>query len=138
LAIARWISSVLETAGGVAQRVSELQVDPSLIAAAIIAGTGTSIVAAWIPARNAARVDPVKALQKGKYQVLSAGENRRRRWMALAAFVVSITCLFFPYSRLVFYTGYLLMMVAGLLLTPALTLLLSKALRPLLKLALPA
>jgi hypothetical protein len=31
-----------------------------------------------IPARNAARVDPVQALQKGKYQVLSAGESRLR------------------------------------------------------------
>ena len=38
----------------------------------------TSIVAAAIPARSAARVDPVQALQKGKYQVLSAGENRLR------------------------------------------------------------
>jgi len=136
--IAQYISAVLEVTGGVAQRVMELDIDPMIVTAGIVIGVGTSIFAAWIPARNASRVDPVKALQKGKYQVLSAGENRRRRWMALAAFVVSITCLFFPYSRLVFYTGYLLMMVAGLLLTPALTLLLSKALRPLLKRALPA
>src|SRR5438874_5387752 len=136
--IARYISVVLEATGGVAQRVTELDIDPMLVAAGIVIGVGTSIFAAWIPARNASRVDPVRALQKGKYQVLSAGENRRRRWMALAAFVVSITCLFFPYSKVVFYTGYLLMMAAGLLLTPALTLLLSKALRPLLKRVLPA
>ncbi len=44
-------------------------------------GIATSMVAAFIPARNAARVDPVQALQKGKYQVLSAGESRvRARW----------------------------------------------------------
>ena len=42
-------------------------------------GVVTSMLAAWIPARNAARVEPVQALQKGKYQVLSAGENRVRR-----------------------------------------------------------
>src|SRR5438093_7844016 len=89
LVIAQWISSVLETAGGGAQRVTELQVDASLIALAIVAGTGTSVLAAWVPARNAARVDPVQALQKGKYQVLSVGENRRRRWLALAALLIS-------------------------------------------------
>ena len=138
LVIARWISSVLETAGGVAQRVTELQVDPTLIAVGIITGTGTSVVAAWIPARNAARVDPVQALQKGKYQVLSAGENRRRRWMALAAFLMASACLFFSDSKPFFYTGYILMIGAGLLLAPALTLLLSKTLRPILKRLLPA
>jgi putative ABC transport system permease protein len=138
LAIARYISVVLEAVGGVAQRVTELEVDPVLITAGVVIGIGTSIVAAWIPSRNAARVDPVQALQKGKYQVLSAGENRRRRWMALAAFVTSVTCLFFSYSKLIFYTGYVLIIVAGLLLTPALTLLLSKALRPILKRLLPA
>src|SRR5256884_340702 len=138
LGIARWISSVLETAGGVAQRVSELQVDASLIALAIVAGTGTSVLAAWVPARNAARVDPVQALQKGKYQVLSVGENRRRRWLALAAFLIASVCLFFSYSKPFFYTGYVLMIGAGLLLAPALTLLLSKTLRPILKRILPA
>src|SRR5205823_5551361 len=77
LGIARYMSAVMETAGGVAQRVTELQIDPALMGAGILIGVATSIVAAWIPARNAARVDPVKALQKGKYQVLSFGENRR-------------------------------------------------------------
>ena len=39
-------------------------------------GMVTSMVAALIPARNAARVEPMQALQKGRYQVLGAGENR--------------------------------------------------------------
>jgi putative ABC transport system permease protein len=137
-AIARYISAVLEAVGGVAQRVTELEVDPALIAAGVVIGVVTSVFAAWIPARSAARVDPVQALQKGKYQVLSVGENRRRRWMALAAFAASVTCLFFSYSKPLFYGGYVLMMVAGLLLAPALTLLLSKAFRPILKRLLPA
>ncbi len=51
-------------------------------AAALAIGVATSIVAALVPARNAARVDPVQALQKGKYQVLSAGENRVRGVLA--------------------------------------------------------
>src|SRR5881409_1986544 len=69
-AIAQYMSAVMEQAGGVAQRVTELEIDPSLVAIGIVIGLGTSILAAWIPARNAAGVDPVHALQKGKYQVL--------------------------------------------------------------------
>src|SRR5207302_11451041 len=138
LGIARYMSAVMETAGGVAQRVTELQIDPVLMAAGILIGVATSIFAAWIPARNAARVDPVKALQKGKYQVLSFGENRRRRWMAAAAFLIATVCLFFSSSKPFFYSGYILMMGAGLLLAPAFTLLLSTALRPILKRLLPA
>ena len=51
---------------------------PGCSALALVIGVATSIVAALIPARKAARVDPVQALQKGKYQVLSAGESRIR------------------------------------------------------------
>src|SRR6266700_7273725 len=136
--LAAYMSTVLEQAAGVARRVTEVAVDPMLIAAGIVVGLGTSVFAAWIPARSAARVDPVQALQKGKYQVLSAGENRRRRWMALAAGLMSLGCLFISYSKPFFYAGYILMIVTGLLLAPALTLLLSKILRPILKWLLPA
>jgi putative ABC transport system permease protein len=125
MAVARYMSVLMEQAGGVAQRVTELSVDPGLVAIGLAIGLGTSMFAAWIPARNAARVDPVRALQKGKYQVLSAGENRRRRWMAAACFVVSAVCLLSE-SKFFFYTGYALMIVTGLLLAPALTLVLSK------------
>src|SRR5438132_12883978 len=113
LAIARYLSVVLEAVGGIAQRVTELDVDPVLITAGIVIGILTSIVAAWIPSRSAARVDPVQALQKGKYQILSAGENRRRRWMAVATFVASITCLFFSSSKWIFYAGYVSIIAAG-------------------------
>src|SRR5207245_10753600 len=115
-----------------------LEVDPTLIAAGVMAGITTSVVAAWIPARNAARVDPVQALQKGKYQVLAMGENRRRRWMALTAFLIASVCLLLSDSKPLFYTGYVAMMGAGLLLAPALTLFLSKGLRPVLRRLLPA
>jgi len=37
-----------------------------------------------IPARAAASVDPVKALQKGRNQALGEGESRLRRWVAFA------------------------------------------------------
>src|SRR5207249_9288088 len=111
-------------------------------------GIATSIVAALIPARNAARVDPVQALQKGKYQVLSAGENRLRVLLAMTLGAFSLACLVLPAaverlvpdalvraagSRTVFYTGYLLMVVVALLLSPLLSLALARAIRPILR-----
>src|SRR5436190_15049475 len=69
--ITTYMSAILEQTTGFAQRVSELAIDPTLIAVGMVVGVGTSIFAAWLPARSAARVDPVQALQKGKYQVLS-------------------------------------------------------------------
>jgi putative ABC transport system permease protein len=137
LAVARYISVILEQAGGVAQRVTQVDINPPLVAAGMIAGVGTSILGAWIPARNAARVDPIKALQKGIYQVPSSGENRRRRRTALVFVGLSVLCLLFPHATPVFYAGYILMILAGLLLTPTMTLWLSKAGRPLLKRVLP-
>jgi len=137
-AITTYMSTVLEQTVGLAQRVTDLVIDPKVVAVGLAVGIVTSVVAAWIPARGAARVDPVQALQKGKYQVLSAGESRRRRWMAVVVCLGSVGCLLVSYSKPFFYAGYVLMIVAGLLLAPALTLVMSRMLRPILKRILPA
>ena len=71
-----YLGQMLQGISGIAQRAEDVATDPRLMALAFGMGIATSMVAAFIPARNAARVDPVQALQKGKYQVLSAGENR--------------------------------------------------------------
>ena len=68
---------------GLAERTTEIATEPWLMAAGLLMGVVTSVVAGFIPARNASRVDPIQALQKGRYQVLSAGENRIRRIAAL-------------------------------------------------------
>ncbi|MGH9627762.1 MAG: ABC transporter permease, partial [Bryobacteraceae bacterium] len=131
--MAGYIGRYLGEVYGVAQRAEELSMDPKLLLFALGIGVLTSVVAAVIPARNAARVDPVQALQKGKYQLLTAGENRARRIAAMLAIVAAAACVMFGSNTLLFYAGYLLIIVAALLLVPTLAFLLSKALRPLLK-----
>ncbi len=131
-AMAGYIAGLLEGVYGVAQRADEVSGDPRLLAAAMTIGVLTSVIAAWIPARNAARVDPVHALQKGSAQAVSAGENRMRRWLALAIACAAAVCLLFGHYRPIFYTGYVLTVIGALLLTPTLALWLARLLRPLL------
>jgi len=127
------ISGMLEGVFGYTQVPEAIAITPALIAFAMTIGLVTSMVAAVIPARSAARVDPVQALQKGKYQVLSAGENRVRRRIAFVMAVGSIVCLVAGTSRALFYGGYMLVILAALLLTPTLSLGLAEGLRPILR-----
>jgi len=133
LAFARSLTSatgqMLEAMLGVTGNPQEVLLDSGFLALAFLLGVLTSMLAAFVPARNAARVEPVQALQKGKYQVLSAGESRVRRVVALAAAAGALACLALSQYRLLFYLGYLLILLAGLLLTPFLSLELSKLLR---------
>jgi putative ABC transport system permease protein len=132
-AIAATVGGLINDVYGVGHLADEVAADPRLLGAALGIGIATSVVAALIPARNAARVDPVQALQKGKYQVLSAGENRVRVVLAAVFGVLSIACLFYGGARVVFYAGYMLAIVAALLLSPLLSLALARTLRPVLK-----
>ncbi len=127
--IAVWVGNFTQQVYGVAQRVEETEINPWLIGFAMALGVGTSMIAALVPARNAAKVDPVQALQKGKYQVLSAGENRLRGIAAAVTAAGAAACLGFGHSRIVFYAGYAMAILTALLLAPAFSLLLSRALR---------
>jgi putative ABC transport system permease protein len=131
--IAASIGTLISDVYGVAQHADELSTNPSLLALALAIGVGTSIIAAAIPARNAARVDPVQALQKGKYQVLSAGESRLRALVGGVLGAVSIVCLSIGRWGPIFYTGYALAIAVALLVSPLLSLALAKAIRPALK-----
>ncbi|MGH9143440.1 MAG: FtsX-like permease family protein, partial [Vicinamibacterales bacterium] len=135
--IAASIGSLISDVYGVAQHADELATSPALLTLALLIGIGTSVVAAAIPAHSAARVDPVQALQKGKYQVLSAGESRLRAIVGVALGAVSIACLSIGVARPIFYAGYVLAIVVAVLIAPLLTLALAKALRPILKWARP-
>ena len=137
IAIARgmtgYIGSLLGEIYGIAQKADEISTNPALMIFALALGVITSVIAAFIPARSAARVDPVQALQKGKYQQLSAGENRARRVAALAVASAAAGCLLFERYRFFFYAGDALAVLAALLLTPAFALWLARALRPVLR-----
>ena len=126
------ISNMLEGIYGVAERAEEVSADPRLLAAAIAIGITTSMIAAWLPARSASRVDPVQALQKGKYQVLTAGENRARRLTAAVLMAAALVMLWIGTS-IWFYAGYTLIILAALLLVPTVALWFSRGLRPVLK-----
>ena len=132
-AIAAAIGRLISDVYGVAQQAADVAANPGFVVSAVLIGMITSIAAAVLPARNAARVDPVRALQKGRYQVLSAGESRLRAILAVGLAAISVTCLAFGRSRPVFYFGYVLTIVVALLLGPALSLALSRLVRPLLK-----
>ncbi len=127
------IGNLIEGVYGVAQRPEALAIDSRLMIAAVVMGVITSVVAAFIPARTASRVDPVHALQKGKYQVLSAGWNRARLLIAIVLAAIAGAIFAFGASPLVFYGGYAVCMLAALLFTPSLALWLTRALRPGLK-----
>ena len=128
-----YIGALLGEVYGIAQKADEISADPALMIFAILLGMLTSAVAAFLPARNAARVDPVQALQKGKYQQLSAGENRTRRLAAVLVAMLALGCALFRRYPVLFYVGDALAVLAALLLTPTLALLLARALRPLLR-----
>jgi putative ABC transport system permease protein len=136
-AIAASIGNLISDVYGVAQHADDVAMSPRLLALALLIGVATSVVAAFIPVRQAAGVDPVQALQKGKYQVLSAGESRARATLAALCGGVSLACLLVPGLaerwRAIFYAGYVLAIAVALLLGPLLSLALARAIRPLLK-----
>jgi putative ABC transport system permease protein len=131
--MAAYLSGLFGEVYGVAQRAEEVAADPRLLLGALMIGIATSLLAGWIPARNAAAVDPVKALQKGRVQVISQGENRARRYSASFALAAAVLCVLLGHRPVLFYLGYLLSIIAVLLMTPALCGWLARLLRPLLK-----
>jgi putative ABC transport system permease protein len=131
--IASSIGALISDVYGIAQRADELATSPWLLGGALAIGVATSVLAALIPARSAAQVDPVQALQKGKYQVLSVGESRMRLVLAVSLGLFSLVCLTIGTSRLLFYLGYVLAIFVALLLSPLLSLALARAIRPILK-----
>ncbi|MEO7650754.1 MAG: FtsX-like permease family protein [Bryobacteraceae bacterium] len=131
------MSQMLEALFGVMGKPEEVTWTVGLLGSAMAIGIATSMIAALVPARNASRVDPVKALQKGRYQVIAAGESEVRKRLAFLSVAGAAASLIFSGNRAIFYSGYLLLISAALLLTPFLALWIARGLRLLLKLLRP-
>ena len=131
-AMSGYIGKILTDTYGVAQSTNGVDFDPRLLLGSFAMGVVTSLIAAVLPARAAAAVDPVKALQKGTREMLGEGENQRRRWVAFACAVASSIALLFSQNNIIFYAGFLLAGLTAVLLAPSLSLWLSRWLRPLL------
>ena len=131
-AAASAISTLVGDVYGVARQAMDVATQPLVLGSAIAIGVTTSLVAGVIPARNAARVDPVHALKKGSYQTFSMGESRLRAILASGLGVVSAACLT-AHARPIFYAGYACVIVAALLIAPLASLGLASLLRPTLR-----
>jgi putative ABC transport system permease protein len=130
--MASFIGAYLGEVYGVAQRTEEIAANPTLLLVALAMGVATSLIAAVIPARNAARVDPVRALQKGKAQLLSGTENLTRQMIAIVCVVASVVLIALRPVHIAVYLAFGLTIIAALLLAPTLSLMFSKLLRPML------
>lgn len=130
--VARVIGRLLEGIQGVNQGTAAIGIEPALLALAVALGTGTSMLAAALPAWEAARIDPAKALQRGRVQAIGAGESRVRGLAALVLGAAGAVVLLTTRSLPAFYAAYLCVLAGALLLTPWLSVGLVRALRPLL------
>jgi putative ABC transport system permease protein len=131
-AIAGSIGSMLGDIYGIAQRGGDQPVNPWILVTSMAVGTSASVIAAIIPARQAAAVDPIVALQKGTYQTLSAPENRLRVRMAAGLVVLLLAGLFVTRVQLIPIAGLALTIVIALLLGPQLARTAARLIRPLL------
>ena len=132
-ALARGAAGLVQGVYGVGGADLSIALTPGAVAAAVVVGLLTSAVAAVLPARNASRVDPVKALQKGRSQVLAQGSSRARTIAALLLVVAGVPALAVTDSLPVFYAAYLAVLLAAMLVTPTMALALARAIRPLLR-----
>ena len=131
------LSSIAGGLYGVAEQAGEVTTRPMVLAVAVIAGVVTSLVAALVPARDAANVDPVQALQKGGRRTLSLLESKGRLLLAGVAIGLSIACLFVTETRPLFYAGYVFALSAAVLLAPFASAALTRSLRPALEFVRP-
>jgi putative ABC transport system permease protein len=128
--LAGYVGDAMLAHYGIALGTNTLNLSPKLIITAILLGTATSILAAVIPARTAARIDPVRALQRGQCQMLSAGENRMRLRVAVFSATLALVCLALSRSRVAFYLSYVFFVLGAVLFTPTLSIWLSRLMRP--------
>ncbi|MBV9127087.1 MAG: FtsX-like permease family protein [Verrucomicrobia bacterium] len=86
--IARVISSLYTLVN-----VDRLALSPLLVGAAFFFGLGSVLTAAWLPAREGARVDPVAALSLGLGATRASSRRASPRWLALGALALVLAAI---------------------------------------------
>jgi putative ABC transport system permease protein len=127
---ARYVAKSLEGLYGIVGQPAR-GVEPLVVAGAIAAGVASSVIAAVSPATAAARADPVRALQKGRYEMVPLEERRTRRLLACAAISIAALLLAGRFESW-FVVSYVLAVLALTLLTPELSSAAVRLLRPIL------
>ena len=124
------ISGLIRELYGVAENVSVVNANAAVLAAAVFGGILTSIFAAWIPAREASHIDPIKALHHESDLRSSEGINRFRTILAAVAVAMSCLCWLLSVWRPLLYVSNLLAVVAVLLIVRVYARAFAKTIRP--------
>jgi putative ABC transport system permease protein len=131
-AMAASAASLLQGIYGVGGLEVATTLSPGIAALALAVGALTSGFAAAVPARAAARVDPVHALQKGRGQALEPTHLGRTALAGVVLMVTGAAILALSDTMPPFFVGYAMVFVGTLLGAPMASLALTRALRPLL------
>ena len=128
----RFVAGLTEVAYGLTHSEASVVVDPNVVIVGASLGLISAIAAAFFPALQAARLQPVDALAKGGFQRVSAGSAGRRLVagvvLAVVAAVVVATVARTSFQGAVL--GMLLINGAALLLAPSLIGPLVRLIRP--------
>jgi putative ABC transport system permease protein len=131
----RFVAGLTELAYGLTHSASGVIVDPGVILVGATLGIGSAIGAAFFPALQAARLQPVEALAKGGFQRVAATAERRRlvagAFVAAIAVAVVVTASTRTFGWAVF--GMILINAAAVLLAPTLIGPLVRLLRPIME-----
>jgi putative ABC transport system permease protein len=131
----RFIAGLTEMAYGLTHSESTVVVAPRVLVTGIAVGVVSAVFAAFFPALSAARLLPVEALAKGRFQRDFEGTSRLRLVLglavALAAAVIAATLARESFEGAVL--GMLLINGAALLLVPSLIGPMVRLLRPVLQ-----
>lgn len=133
--VTRFIARITEMAYGLSHAEPRLVVDARVIVTGAAMGLVSAVVAAFFPALSAARLAPVEALAKGRFQ--GGGQDiGRARVLAGVAFGIAAALVTATIARKEFHGAVLglgLINVAALLFAPSLIAPLVRFLRPLME-----
>ena len=117
---------------GVAQQPALSRFDFTVVLVAAVVGALTSVIATWIPARQACRVEPVEALQQFAAPASTVSRDRRRVVAFAVLGAAATALLMFGRVRTLSYAGYACTVAAALIVAPVATRWLVQGLRHLL------